>query len=461
MVTPRRIRSARAATALLLLVVGATALWDAGKRDLFPGDESTYRQIVREMRSGSSPLVLSLHGRPYTGKPPLHFWMVYALTFVFGLASTWPFVLPSLLAFLGMTLVLRRLAIEWFRSDGLLAALVFSTFSLAWALGHSGRMDMTFTLLISAAVLGWSRFVRTGRWRHPISAGLLVGAAILVKGPVALVIVAPLFALAALRSTASVPARSAAAVALAVALAVPLLWLIPAVRSGGAEYAHDLLVRQSLGRAVDAWAHRQPPWWHLQRFPATLFPWLPLALVAAVAAHRAPEPGAGTRNGSRLCIGWFLAVLVPFSLFSGKLDVYMLPALTPLALICANFVESAARGGWARAAAAANLACIAAFAIVAATVPFVSPLTGDYVPSLSRASPPLLAGLAWSTAAVAIAALVALSILAKRGATARDLLLHTTLALAAVTLHAQVYFTLVLLPELQALTRHASTIAAP
>jgi hypothetical protein len=80
---------------------------------------------------------------------------------------------------------------------------------------------------------------------------------------------------------------------------------------------------------------------------------------------------------------------------------------------------------------------------------------------LHRASPSLLEGLAWSTAAVAIAALLALWILARRGATGPDLLLRTTLALATVTLHAQVYFTLVLLPELQALTRQASTIAAP
>src|SRR5207248_6254414 len=68
-------------------------------RELFCGDETKYSEVVREMRATGEWFLPPLEGVPFTHKPPLHFWIVDLLTFVFGTYSLWSFVLPSLIAF--------------------------------------------------------------------------------------------------------------------------------------------------------------------------------------------------------------------------------------------------------------------------------------------------------------------------------------------------------------------------
>src|SRR3712207_3873964 len=89
---------------VLLALVCAAALITPWRRERFVGDETKYAQVVREMRDGNVFLP-TLQGTPFTHKPPVHFWMVHVLTFVFGLYSVWPFVIPSLIAF-GLLLLL-------------------------------------------------------------------------------------------------------------------------------------------------------------------------------------------------------------------------------------------------------------------------------------------------------------------------------------------------------------------
>ena len=433
----------RDAGLILLVIVAASAFLSPGRRGLFPGDEREYFRVVSEMRAHDAVLVPTLDGRPYGEKPPFHFWIVYGLTHLFGIESTWPFVLPSLLTFIAMIFLIRRMSIELFGGDGFLAPLIFATFSLAWGLGQSARMDMMFTLMITAAVRYVHRWLREGSSRSLVFAGFSTGVAILVKGPMAFVIVALVLIVYRFLQPHDPGARVPIApypVAVCVAVAIPLAWLIPAIRAGGPQYAHELLVRQTAGRAIDAWVHAQPPWWYVLRFPTTFFPWFALAAIA-IAGLR------GSRGEERFCLTWFLCVFVPFSLISGKLDVYMLPAMVPLALLCARFVESAPPNRWPVIGAWANSLLMAAFALLGAFVPLVSPLTRSYLPQIAALPRPLLIGLQWSTAAVATAALAWIFASWRR----EGRLLRTVIAVVAVTMWPQIYFTLFLLPLLNKL----------
>src|SRR5689334_23578263 len=84
---------------IALGVVIISALVSPPGRDLFCGDETKYSEVIREMRATGSWFLPPLEGVPFTHKPPLHFWIVGALTYLFGTYSIWPFVLPSLIAF--------------------------------------------------------------------------------------------------------------------------------------------------------------------------------------------------------------------------------------------------------------------------------------------------------------------------------------------------------------------------
>src|ERR1041384_602201 len=87
------------ALGIALALVFLTTLLTPSRRELFAGDETKYAEVVREMRGSGVWFLPTLEGTPFTHKPPLHFWMVDALTFVFGMYSMWSFVLPSLVAF--------------------------------------------------------------------------------------------------------------------------------------------------------------------------------------------------------------------------------------------------------------------------------------------------------------------------------------------------------------------------
>jgi hypothetical protein len=123
--------------------------------------------------------------------------------------------------------------------------------------------------------------------------------------------------------------RANYAPALAAMIAIPLLWFIPAMLLGGSSYTHEVLQKQLAGRAMSSWVHQSPPWFYVAHAPLTLFPWFLLALVAIV--HRWRE--------ERFNLNWILAVLVPYSLMSSKLDVYMMALIPPVALIVARYVE--------------------------------------------------------------------------------------------------------------------------
>jgi 4-amino-4-deoxy-L-arabinose transferase-like glycosyltransferase len=141
-------------------------------------------------------------------------------------------------------------------------------------------------------------------------------------------------------------------------LLIPLLWLVPAIFIGGEPFWREIFYKQTVGRAVGAWVHRSPPWFYLVRAPLTLLPWFFLT----VAALRARDETA------KFARSWMLAVLVPYSLLSSKLDVYMIAMLPAVALLIARFLER--DDVWTRRA---NLVMLALFALIGAAGLLVQP----------------------------------------------------------------------------------------
>lgn len=328
----------RRAPAIALAIIVLSVLLSPLQRELYVGDETKYSQVVREMRAGSFFLP-TLNGSPFTHKPPLHFWAVDLLTYALGLFSIWPFVLPSLISFALLLWLMHRFG-------GPLAAFVSGTALLMWGSAQTARMDVAFAALLALAAY---RIYRANG-ALTMSAGIATGLAFLVKGPMAPVIVLALFAFESIRRKRRPVAKDA--LALLPMLLLPLLWLVPAVIIGGEPYWREIFYKQTVGRAVGAWVHKSPPWFYLVRAPLTLMPWFFLT-VAALVRRKLDERG-------RFAVSWMLAVLVPYTLLSSKLDVYMIAMLPAVGLLIASYVESG-DDAWGRRA---NLAMLSIFAIV-------------------------------------------------------------------------------------------------
>jgi 4-amino-4-deoxy-L-arabinose transferase-like glycosyltransferase len=384
----------RMAEAAIVFVVLST-LVTPFRRDLFVGDETKYGQVVREMRVTGAFFLPTLSGQPFTHKPPIHFWLIDLLTFPLGVYSTWAFVLPSIVAFVLLLWLL------W-RRGGPMAAFVCGTSLLVWASAQSARMDVSFTLLIAAGLLLLERFFDAGDSRALLGCGAALGVATLIKGPMAPVIGVVLFLLEWWRRRRAPSGNYISA--LAAMIVIPLAWFIPAMILGGRAYTREVIVKQTVGRAVASWVHKAPPWFYVEHFPATLFPWCFLGAVAVVALWRE----------RRFLANWIIAVVVPYSLMSSKLDVYMMAMIPPLALLIAELTEC---GGQAAAfARAANALTMLLLAIAAVAGVFAKPLQqfpdvkglllATAVGGLIAFVIALRASLAASTIAAGIAALV-------------------------------------------------------
>ena len=236
----------------LLLAAAAACLYlvAASGRDFWSPDEPDFAQAVREMNERGSWLLPYQNGVPYSEKPVLFYW---------AMAATTPFTgwdvrpaalrLPSVLS--GAFLVWAAAAFALWRGgrrEALLAGSATAVAPIVFWQGHFLQIDAMFSALLLGAllcqVLVEEDRERAPRWRLLFQ--LLLPLAILTKGPLALVLTG-LFALvrcAVTRSPRPVrdlgPVRGAL---VAVALVVP--WYVLAARSGGPEYAHDLIVRQN------------------------------------------------------------------------------------------------------------------------------------------------------------------------------------------------------------------------
>jgi 4-amino-4-deoxy-L-arabinose transferase-like glycosyltransferase len=225
-----------------------------------------------------------------------------------------------------------------------LAAFVCGTSLMVWGSAQTARMDVGFTAFLTLGCWLLFRFFDStaplpahgervpkageGR-RHLLWSGVAIAIATMIKGPMAPVIALILFGLECWRRR-RVP-RANYFPALAAMIVIPLLWLIPALVLGGDSYAHDVIVKQTVGRAFSTWVHKAPPWYYLLHAPADLFPWFFAAVVAIVIAWKRNDPL------DRFCISWIIAVLLPYSLMSSKLDVYMMAMIPPVAILIAGY----------------------------------------------------------------------------------------------------------------------------
>jgi len=119
---------------------------------------------------------------------------------------------------------------------------------------------------------------------------------------------------------------------LIVGLLILLAWVLLATTMGGESYRQKLVVHQTAGRVVDAFAHAEPFWWYLPLLPVLLLPFsLWPRMWAALFSLRRP-----LEAGIRFLACWLVPVLIGFSAVSGKQPYYMLPEFGGYALLMAG-----------------------------------------------------------------------------------------------------------------------------
>lgn len=296
-----------------------------------PIDETRYLTAAWEMFNSGQWLVPTVNGAWYSDKSPLLFWLVAGGWKIVGV-HTWVARIEALVVAVGMLLALRRLAVRLgMDARGADAAMWLLAGCLGFTVFSTAIM---FDLLLSLCVLGALHALLdldAGRWKRGIVAlGLTIGLGILAKGPVMLLHVVAVAALAPLWSGTARAHKArwyfALLAGLLIGVAIALCWLLPAAWYAGPTYWQPL-VDKVTGRITRSFAHSRPWWWYLPLVPVLLLPWL-LTLRAPVTAWKQLWRG---RFG-RFLGCWWVVPFFAFCAISGKQVHYLLPLLPAWAL---------------------------------------------------------------------------------------------------------------------------------
>jgi 4-amino-4-deoxy-L-arabinose transferase-like glycosyltransferase len=365
----------------LLLLIGALVIGAGlGLRDPWAPDEPRYVLIARDMLASGQWLFPSRGGELYADKPPFYFWILALAVGATGSVRA-GFLVPSLLAGLVTLGLVHDLARRlWDARTGLIAGLLLLLTIQFTQHAKSAHIDATLCMWTTLSLYGLLRHLLLGpAWGWYVMAWLAAGIGIATKGVgfLALLVLLP-FAFARMRDWPGVVqgggwrwlAGSAALLLPLVAWLGPMLYAVHASQSPDlAAYRDDILFRQTVERYSDAWGHRHP-WWY---FVVGVIPWFWLP-VTALLPWLVPAWWSDLRARDArtlLLLGLVVAIVVFFSLSTGKRGVYLLPAVPPLALAAAPHLPAllarrrVQRTGFALTAfVAALLSAIAAYLVI-------------------------------------------------------------------------------------------------
>ncbi len=356
----------------LLLLVFAPLLAGIGGHDLWTPDEPREAEIALEMASGGSPLIPTLAGVPFVEKPPLYYWIsalfLKTLGNRIGLVAAARSV-SSLFALLTLVILGLAAAETLGRERGLAAAIVLASFYGFFYASHWILMDSLLMFLVTSSVLLLHKGLERDRPFCLASAGLFAGLAFLTKGPIALVQIAPPWAVLLFSGREKLCHRPAAGLVGLILLLLPgIAWMAAFRAAGGEELWREWAVKNLFGRiAGEAGGHARGPFYYFGALPYILLPWT--GAFAGWIAHRrmrSPPAEGPERRLLLAAAAWAVGGTILLSIPGSKRETYLFPLLPAFALLAARALENPLRwAAWSlRAVSILLIALLAALSFV-------------------------------------------------------------------------------------------------
>ena len=318
---------------LPLLVVYLSSL---GRVGFLGPDEPRYASIGREMAHSGDWVTPRLDGSAWFEKPPLLYWMTGA-GHKLHLSDEWAARLPlALISLLFLWFFHRTLAREFSPRVALAATGILAT-SAGWvAYSFASVTDLPMSAALGAAVLigvfGPSAIPSLARSPKVLGvwAGVCLGLAVLAKGFVPLVLIAPVLLIA----------RRMRIAMLATCVVIAAPWYILCELRNGPVFWNEFFWKHHVDRFLHPTLdHPQPFWFYLPVLLAGLFPWTPLAGLLF-------RPKTYRDDRVRFLVLWLLVGLVFFSAAQNKLPGYVLPLLPVLSIVLAQALDRTPASGW-------------------------------------------------------------------------------------------------------------------
>lgn len=333
LVPARRLPLLWAEPLLLLLIAGWLLFAHLGGYPLFDVDEGAFAEATREMVASNDWRFPTLDGAPRYDKPILIYWLQAAAITAFGL-SEWTVRLPSALAALLWVLATWHFARSRFGpTAAVTAAAILATALGPWAIGRAATADALLNLLLALTAFDAWRHLESHHRAPLVRAYGWMALGVLTKGPVAILVPAAAVVLycwsrGEWRRPFPLLAEPLGWLLFA---AIALPWYSYALWHQGWGFVEGFFFKHNLRRFADPLEGHAGRWWYyLAVTPLLLAPWSLLLIPLFTGFWR--DRTVALR---RYLWGWFLFVLLFFSLTQTKLPHYLLYGITPLALLIA------------------------------------------------------------------------------------------------------------------------------
>lgn len=292
---------------------------------LFDWDELNFAEAAREMNITKNYLYVQIGFEPFWEKPPFFMWIQALFESLFG-SHTWVYKMPNVIAgVLAVNLV-------YHIGDNMGKRMLGSFWALATLLSFgpyiywkSGIIDPVFNLFIVIAIYQWYKITEASLKNershfYYLMVGVYLGLAFLTKGPVALLIAGlVIFWVTAVRSKWHEILTGKILLSLIGLLAVLSLWVLPLLKSNGAEFIEEFIAYQIiLFKGQIEW-HNQPWFYHIIVLFFIAFPSSILAL-PHLFKNRILDRNTDVWNLFMRAMFW--SVLIVFSITTTKIIHY-------------------------------------------------------------------------------------------------------------------------------------------
>jgi 4-amino-4-deoxy-L-arabinose transferase-like glycosyltransferase len=345
----------------LAALCGLLYFWRLGAAPLRDFDEAYYAGGAREMLARGDLLTPYFNGQPFLQKPVLIYWITAAAFRTLGLSEFAARVGPALLGALVVLATYYFGVATLGRRAGLFAGLALALNYMWLSISRNAYIDAPLVAALAPALfllfLASRSPARTKR-RLTLASSLLLGIALLAKGPVPVGVVlvgllAYLVAARALGRTLREAPLLAGVTAVAV-MAVP--WYAYELAAQPA-FFRVFFIGEHIGHIRGELARSSPIWTNLSYLVMYFAPWMAFLPAALGYAFRQPD----RTHVLRFAAWWAVAVVVLFSLPSAKLAHYLAPAFPPLALLVGAWLDA-----WLSGKPAGRASVAAAFVLLGA-----------------------------------------------------------------------------------------------
>lgn len=323
-------------------------------RDFTPSNELRYLSIANEALADGHIFAFYNHGLAYADKPPLYFWIVMLCRLLFGHHSCLALSMFSLIPAFVITGIMDKWVMKG-KSAMDRMALAGMTLTCVMFLGTMIvlRMDMLMCMFIVLALWTFYRMYTGEGYRRQdsLTLPLWIFLALFTKGPVGLLM--PPLAIAvflAVKRDWKGFRKYLGLKTWGIIAALSAVWLTCVWLEGGPEYINNLLFKQTVGRAVNAFTHARPFWFYLVTILWCLAPYT-LLLIGSFMASLLPVRKAGAEKVSDLEI-LFLCTIIStvamLSSFSSKLPIYLVPVFPFCVYLFPIVLDRIGERGWMR-----------------------------------------------------------------------------------------------------------------